>query len=258
MWGHLDHCWACPCPCHGPPRWHWWGPETWVSQFLKLSIAVYTSVLSAWCQGGMGIYILHPSGAGNQLGVQKARSGREICNPGFFMWEEVLLLYLSICDTSVPQKLPKNNRSWEPRVPGEPLIFPKETAAHLWFLVGAWGRRDGSLQLECLPHWRITHSVWVPARSRITGCCLTGIGLLLQAWICGSWQVTLLLWTVISKLGCQTCWRMSTTAPSLQLRPSDTWSGTSSQDVSCGHLLPVTREREKWRKDKNPSFYVFN
>lgn len=176
------------CGNHGPPTWRcWWTLESWVSHFLGLSIVVYISVLSTWCQGGMGTCLLHPFGTGNHLRVQKAKSGQGICNPGSFPWEEVLSFYLSTCDTGAPQN-PLKNRSWEPHVSGEPLILPMETAAHSVFLLGAWGMRHGSLQLECLPHWRITHSVWAPARSRMAGCCLTGLVLLLQVQICESWH----------------------------------------------------------------------
>lgn len=236
---------------HRKPRWHWWGPETWFAQLLGLSIAVYTSVLSDWCQGGMGTHISHPAGAGNQLGVKKSKSGQEICNPGSFTWEEILPFCLSICDTSVLQNPPKN-RSWEPYVPGEPLILPMETAGHLGVLLRAWGMRHGSLQLECLPHWRITHSVWVPARSQMAGCCLTGLGILLQVQICKSWHIP------FSCKQQSPSWaaKHAEECPPLHLA---FWyrSGTSSHDISRGHLLLVTRERKKWRKDKNPSYFMF-
>lgn len=68
---------------------------------------------------------------------------------------------------------------------------------------------------------------------------------------------SLLLRTTISKLQCQACWRMSTTSPGLQLMPSDTWSGTSSQDVSMMWPSIACDQRER-KKDKKSWFYVFN
>lgn len=195
MWGHHGHCWACPDPSPQNTKVtllvstrNLGFPASWTVYASVYYIAVYTSVLSTWCQGGMSICLLHPGQVGNQLRVQKAESTREICNPSSFTREEVLPLYLSRRDTGAPQNPPKD-RSWECHVPGECLILPTETEGHLGFLLGAWRMRDGSLQLECLPHWRITHSVWVPARSRMVGCCLTGLGLLLQVQICKSWHI---------------------------------------------------------------------
>lgn len=232
---------------HGPPRWHcWWAPEPWVSQLLGLSIAAYFLC----CQPGTKeewLHLWHPPGARNQPRVRKAESGQEICNPGSFTQEEVVPFYQSMwyqCSS-------KSSKEQILGSPGAPLILPMETAAHLGFLLRAWGIRDGSLQLECLPHWRITHSIWVPASSQMAGWCLTGLGLLLQVQICESWHIPF------------SCEQQSPSCtakhagecPPLHLAFS--WGHlihglgqAHRMSPWCGHHWPVTRERKKEKRQK--------
>lgn len=136
----------------------------------------------------MGTCLLYPAGSWKQLRVQQAEKGQQICSPGSVIREEFLPSYLSICGTTAHQKPPEELVSrascawWVPN-------SSHGNSCSFWVLLRAQGTRDGSLQLKCVPHQRITHSTWVSARSRLAGCCLAGLALLLQVWTCESWHV---------------------------------------------------------------------
>lgn len=238
---------------HGPPRWHcWWAPEPWVSQLLGLSIAAYFLC----CQPGTKeewLHLWHPPGAGNQPRVRKAESGQEICNPGSFTQEEVVPFYqsnvipvllkiLQGTDLGEPWCAPNSsygnscsfgvfaeglrNKRWLPSAGMPPSL--EDYSQHL----GASQQPDGRV----MPH----RSRSPPASTDL-------------------WKLahSLLLWTAISKLHCQACWRMSTTSPGLQLRPSDTWSGTSSQDVSMMWPSLACDQREKKGEKTKSNHFTF-